>query len=178
MQIFAQDFGLEAYFTVHRDYEEDNWKSRQAIVLAYLILPSMHSALKTISGPQVVSYMSSIIIDPSIFRDPSPDHKVRFQTAMRTLQLRTALCAWHITKFHPTSERLPLAEGGTPRYRTPGCKQFNREAAGMLACNLALRAKADEHSADRVFGMAKTYDFGFWRARSRARPLLVGKPYI
>ena len=164
VQIFAQDFGLEAYFAVHRDYDEDDWKSPQTIVLAYLILPSMHSALKTSSGPQVVSYMmSSIIIDPSIFQDPSPDHKARFQTAMRTLQLRTALCAWHITKSHPTSERLPLAEGDTTRYGTPGYKEFNREAAGMLVCNLAFRAKADEHSADRVFGMAKTYDFGFWR---------------
>lgn len=159
VQIFAQDFGLEAYFTVHHIY---HWIFPQTIVLAYLILPSLHSALKISSGIQVVSYMSSIIINPSIFQDPSPDHKARFQTAMRTLQLRNTLCAWHTTESRPTSERLPLAERVTPRYETLGCKKFHREAASMLACNLALRANAEEHSADRVFGMAKTYDFGFW----------------
>ncbi|KAL2047954.1 hypothetical protein ABVK25_011183 [Lepraria finkii] len=127
-KIFAQDFGLEAYFTVHRIY---HWVFPSTIVLAYLILPSLHSALKTSSGTQVVSYMSSIIINPSIFQDPSPDHKARFQTAMRTLQLRNTLCAWHTTESRPTSERLPLAERVTPRYETLGCKKFHREAATL-----------------------------------------------
>ena len=76
------------------------------VIFAYLILPSMHSTLRTSSGSDMVSYLSSVIVDPSILQS---DHHDLFKVAMRTLQLEPAFLGQQFTSVVPTSEPLPTA---------------------------------------------------------------------
>ncbi len=77
-------------------------------IFAYLILPSMHSTLRTSSGSDIVSYLSSVIVDASILHS---DHHALFKVAMCTLQLEPVLLGQHFTTVAPTSEPLPAAHG-------------------------------------------------------------------
>ncbi|KAL2038540.1 hypothetical protein N7G274_008587 [Stereocaulon virgatum] len=100
-----QDFGLEAYFLAFREYNQGGSQSIPgATICAYLILPSTQLNLKTTSGLEVVSYMSSRIKDPSIFQESPSERKARFRFAMRTLQLEPRLLQAQLTKTYPTSE--------------------------------------------------------------------------
>ena len=108
IKIIAEDFGLEAYFTTFRDFEVvGNWTDPPSTaIFAYLILPSMHSALRTSSGSDIVSYLSSVIVDTSILHS---DHQTLFKVAMCTLQLEPVLLGQQFTSVAPTSEPLPVA---------------------------------------------------------------------
>lgn len=77
-------------------------------VFAYLIVPSMHSTLRTSSGSDMVSYLSSVIIDPSVLQS---DHRDLFKVAMCTLQLEPVFLAQQFTSAVPTSKPLPAAHG-------------------------------------------------------------------
>ena len=74
--------------------------------LAYLILPSMHSTLGASGGSKVVSYLSSVIVDPSILHF---DHHDLFKVAMCSLQLEPVPLGQKSTSVVPTSEPLPDA---------------------------------------------------------------------
>ena len=109
-QAIAEDFGLEAYFTAFRDFEiTEGWAYPSATaILAYLILPSMHSTLRTSSGSDMVSYLSSVIVDASILHS---NPNALFKVAMCTLQLEPVPLGQHFTSVVPTSEPLPFAHG-------------------------------------------------------------------
>ena len=78
------------------------------MIFGYLILPSMHSTLRTSSGSDMVSYLSSVIVDPSILQS---NHQDLFKVAMRTLQLEPVLLGQRYSGVVPTSEPLPAAHG-------------------------------------------------------------------
>lgn len=77
-------------------------------ILAYLILPSTHSTLRTSSGSEMVSYLSSVIVDASILHS---NHHALFKVAMCALQLEPVPLGQHFTSVVPTSEPLPPAHG-------------------------------------------------------------------
>lgn len=94
------------YFTVFRRYEaEESWRIPKATIFAYLIQPSIHSFIETCPGPEVASFMSSMIVDPSLLQEPSPEKKARFQIAMKALQLTPVICKEQFTATFPTSVR-------------------------------------------------------------------------
>ncbi|KAK0511828.1 hypothetical protein JMJ35_005678 [Cladonia borealis] len=105
-RIIADDFGLEAYFTAFRDLEmTGDWPYPPVTaILAYLILPSVHSTLRTSSGSDKVSYLSSVIVDPSILHSARHD---LFKVAMCTLQLEPVPLGQYFTCVVPTSTPLP-----------------------------------------------------------------------
>ena len=72
-------------------------------ILAYLILPSVHSTLRTSSGSDKVSYLSSVIVDPSILHSARHD---LFKVAMCTLQLEPVPLGQYFTCVVPTSTPL------------------------------------------------------------------------
>ena len=78
------------------------------VIFAYLIQPSMQSTLRTSSGLEMVSYLSSMIVDPSILHS---DHLDLFKAAMCTLQLEPVPLGQQFTSVVPTSEPLPAPHG-------------------------------------------------------------------
>ena len=80
-------------------------------ILAYLILPSVHSTLRTSSGSEKVSYLSSVIVDPSILHSARHD---LFKVAMCTLQLEPVPLGQYFTCVVPTST--PLQSSNAHRH--------------------------------------------------------------
>ena len=72
-------------------------------IRAYLILPSVHSTLRTSSGSEKVSYLSSVFVDPSILHSDRHD---LFKVAMCTLQLKPVPLGQYFTCVVPTSTPL------------------------------------------------------------------------
>ena len=62
--------------------------------------------MKTCPGPGTVSYLSSMIIDLSILREPSAKEKSLFRETLRTLQLTPFVDEKQLTTCYPTSERI------------------------------------------------------------------------
>ena len=125
-QIFDQDFGLEVYFTPFHDYGGNmHWGAERGpgiTVLAFLILASLHSALKLSSDIGAVSSLSSMTLDPILLQQPSPEEKGRFQKAMKTLQLTPKCYQQQLTALSPTSTK-----PATPKWRTSGGDIFSKE---------------------------------------------------
>lgn len=75
-----------------RRYDSDEYRfspsHMSASILAYLILPSIQSTLKTSPGPETVSFMSSMVLDPSVVQEPSLDRKTHFKAVLKTMQLK------------------------------------------------------------------------------------------
>lgn len=70
--------------------------------------------MKTRPGPGTVSYLSSMIIDPSILREPSASEKNLFRETLRMLQLTPWVHKNQLTTSSPTSERLSKATDRPP----------------------------------------------------------------
>lgn len=92
--------------------------------------------MKTCPGPGTVSYLSSIIIDPSILREPSAKEKALFRETLRTLKLTPFVHEKQLTTSFPTSDRFSKASdeqpsGAVPRDRARAwMKILKTQAAG------------------------------------------------
>lgn len=75
-------------------------------ISAYLILPSMHSPLRLAMGSDMISYLSSAVVNPSILH---ADHHDLFKVAMCSLQLEPVPLGQQSTIVVPTSQHLPDA---------------------------------------------------------------------
>lgn len=64
--------------------------------------------MKTMSGPEVFTFQSSMIVNNAIAREPTPEQKALFKAAMHTLKLEPAVRKVHMTPNHPTSDRFTL----------------------------------------------------------------------
>ncbi len=110
-QIFTEDFGLEIFTNLHDSVPYENWHSDRnpcITTLAYLILPSVQSAVEATSASNIVSAQCSMIIDASMLQMPSYEQKFRFQKAMNALKLTPKVHEMELTRLHPTSA--PLRE--------------------------------------------------------------------
>ena len=73
-------------------------------ISAYLILPSMHSPLRISRGTRMISYLTSVVVNPSILH---ADHHDLFKVAMCSLQLEPVSLGQQSTIVVPTSQLLP-----------------------------------------------------------------------
>ena len=112
LQIFTEEFQLETYFLVLREYNPDIEfpTLEKATVLSYLILPSVKSAIEEETGPGLVSYISSTFIDPAILHTPMDEQKARFKTALRALGLEPYVEKRQISPTCPTSKPWPVID--------------------------------------------------------------------
>ena len=135
-QIFRQDFNLEIYFSIFHEYQGNELSgadgSPKIVVLAYLILPSVQSAIKASPGPNSVSTLSSMIVDPSTLQAPSAEEVSRFKKAMITMHLSPKVQALQITTLNPTSTR-----PATPKWRPS--KEFSYKRRGPTECEKQAR---------------------------------------
>lgn len=79
-------------------------------ILAYLILPTEYSTLKTSSGPLSVSFQSSMILKPSMVTPLTTAQNTCFKKAMSTLLLKPVVHKTQVTPYHPTSYRFTRTE--------------------------------------------------------------------
>lgn len=105
LQVFAQDFGLETYFSVFRQYRFTNNGYQPAVwtISAYLVLPSTYSFMKANSGPLSVSFPFAMILDHVLLKEPSSEQRSRFHRAMNQLRLQPQDHTEQITETYPTS---------------------------------------------------------------------------
>ena len=79
-------------------------------ISAYLILPSMHSPLRIARGTETISYLTSVVVNPSIL---DADHHDLFRVAMCSLQLEPVSLGQQSTIVVPTSQQLPDAHSSS-----------------------------------------------------------------
>lgn len=66
--------------------------------------------MKSCSGPQGVTFHSSMFVDLSIVKEPTPEQKARFQRAMKKLCLEPHLEHQQMMPPHPMSDLYLLEE--------------------------------------------------------------------
>lgn len=114
LQVFAEEFRLETYFSVFQRYDEadkDNRYNPTSTIFGYLILPSRYSFLKIAFGPVSVSFSSAMILDPLLLKEPSPEERSRFKRAMIQLRLAPKVPPEQVTDTYPTSDAHLLRTG-------------------------------------------------------------------
>lgn len=101
---------MEIHFTSIIDWNDQIEGCHTTAFFAYLILPAEYIIMKSCSGPQGVTFHSSMFVDLSIVKEPTPEQKARFQRAMKKLCLEPHLEHQQMMPPHPMSDLYLLEE--------------------------------------------------------------------
>lgn len=120
------------HFDIYRKYCDSSSGELKRTILTYIILPSTFSMIRTSYLPSsskydsTISFLCSMIVDPSITKEPNAEEKGRFKKVRFILKLTPTLHELQMTAGRFTSSKF------LPAKEKKQCTMGSHDGSGLI----------------------------------------------